>query len=78
MGEAGTGGFAGSGTDRSRLLPDRRRRHLDIGQGFFVDLGFGDAGFTLTDLFFAGEEKAWLDGAAREATVSGRTGLVSK
>jgi len=63
----------------ARLLLLCRGWYLDVGQGFFINLVVENLSLVaLAKLLLAGEEQAWLDGAASERAFSSRSGLASE
>jgi hypothetical protein len=62
----------------SSLLLPCRSWYLDVGQGFFVNLVIEHVSLAFVKLFLAGEEQAWLDGAASERAFSSESGLASE
>lgn len=72
--EAQSGRLDGSGS----FLLLRRSWHLDVGQGFFVNLVVEHVSLALAKLLLAGEEQAWLDRAASERAFSSGSGLASE
>ena len=65
--------------DRSgSLLLFRKSWHLNVGQGFFVNLVVENVSVALAKLLLAGEEQAWLNRAASERAFSSGSGLASE